>query len=93
LGFRFCPRLRDFPERKFACDLQPLFGPHVRTDVIREYWDEVLRLVASLRAGTVLSSAMLKRLARRPSAFLRLLVGSTGVDPLLPFMIGLVNER
>ena len=71
LGFRFCPRLRDFPDRKFACidpavtykDLRPLFGRRVRTDVIREHWDEVLRLVASLQAGTVLPSAMLKRLA------------------------------
>ena len=71
LGIRFCPRLRDFPDRKFACiepastykDLQPLFGRRVRIDVIREHWDEVLRLVASLKAGTVLPSAMLKRLA------------------------------
>jgi TnpA family transposase len=71
LGFRFCPRLRDFPDRKFACiepvatykELQPLFGRRIRTDVIREYWDEVRRLVASLQAGTVLPSAMLKRLA------------------------------
>lgn len=71
LGFRFCPRLRDFPDRKFACiepaatykDLQPLFGRRIRMDVIREHWDEVLRLVASLQAGTVLPSAMLKRLA------------------------------
>ena len=71
LGFRFCPRLRDFPDRKFACiepaasykDLQPLFGRRIRTDVIREHWDEVLRLVASLQAGTVMPSAMLKRLA------------------------------
>lgn len=71
LGFRFCPRLRGFPERKFACiapassykELQPLFGRRVRTDVIREHWDEILRLVASLQAGTVLPSAMLKRLA------------------------------
>ena len=44
-------------------DLQPLFGRRIRTDVIREHWDEVLRLVASLQAGTVLPSAMLKRLA------------------------------
>ncbi len=37
LGFRFCPRLRDFPDRKFACiepaatykELQPLFGRRV----------------------------------------------------------------
>ena len=71
LGFRFCPRLRDFPDRKFACiepaatynDLQPLFGRRIRIEVIREHWDEVLRLVASLQAGTVLPSAMLKRLA------------------------------
>lgn len=70
LGFRFCPRLRDFPDRKFACiepaasykDLQPLFGRRIRTDVIREHWDEVLRLVASLQAGTVLPPVMLKKL-------------------------------
>jgi TnpA family transposase len=71
LGIRFCPRLRDFPDRKLACiepaatykELQPLLGRRVRTDVIREHWDEVLRLVASLQAGTVMPSAMLKRLA------------------------------
>jgi TnpA family transposase len=71
LGFRFCPRLRDFPDRKFACiesaaaykELQPLFGRRIRMDVIREHWDEILRLVASLHAGTVLPSAMLRRLA------------------------------
>jgi TnpA family transposase len=71
LGFRFCPRLRDFPDRKLACiepvtvykDLQPLLGRRIKIDVIREHWDDIVRLVASLRAGTVLPSAMLKRLA------------------------------
>lgn len=71
LGFRFCPRLRDFPDRKLACiepvavhkDLQPILGRRIRTDVIGEHWDDILRLVASLQAGTVLPSAMLKRLA------------------------------
>jgi TnpA family transposase len=71
LGIRFCPRLRDFPDRKFACinpaatykDLQPLFGRRIRIDAIRDHWNEVLRLVASLQASTVLPSAMLKRLA------------------------------
>jgi TnpA family transposase len=71
LGFRFCPRLRDFPDRKLAClepaasygDLAPLFGRRVRTDVVREHWGEILRLVASLKAGTVLPSVMLKKLA------------------------------
>ena len=71
LGFRFCPRLRDFPDRRLACiepiavykDLQPILGRRIKTDVIREHWDEILRLVASLKAGIVLPSAMLKRLA------------------------------
>src|SRR5689334_11119434 len=61
LGFRFCPRLREPPAT--YKDLQPLFGRRVRTEIIREHWEEVLRLVASLQAGTVLPSAMLKRLA------------------------------
>ena len=71
LGFRFCPRLRDLPDRKLATiepanaykDLAPLIGRRVKADVIREHWGEILRLVASLQAGTVLPSAMLKRLA------------------------------
>jgi TnpA family transposase len=71
LSFRFCPRLRDFPGRRLACiepiaiykALRPIAGRRIKTDVIREHWDEILRLVASLRAGTVLPSAMLKWLA------------------------------
>lgn len=71
LGFRFCLRLRDFPERRLASieppncypDLQPLLGRRVKVDVIREHWNDVVRLVASLKAGTVAPSAMLKKLA------------------------------
>lgn len=71
LGFRFCPRLRDLPDRKLACiepataykDIASLIGRRIKADVIREHWGEILRLVASLQAGTVLPSAMLKRLA------------------------------
>ena len=71
LGFRFCPRLRDFPDRRMACieapgqypSLKPLMGGRVKVDVIREHWDEIVRLVASLKAGTVLPSAMLRKLA------------------------------
>ena len=72
LGFRFCPRLRDFPDRRLASIepsalygdlLQPLFGRRIRTDVIREHWGEIVRLVASLKAGVVAPSVMLKKLA------------------------------
>ena len=46
LGFRFCPRLRDLPDRKLATiepaaaykDLAPLIGRRVKADVIREHW-------------------------------------------------------
>lgn len=76
LGFRFCPRLRDFPDRKLAAfeAVVRLWRDSARSsgvasrrmphgDVIREHWEEVLRLVASLKAGTVLLSAMLNCLA------------------------------
>ncbi len=71
LGFHFCPRLRDLPERKLACIapastypyLEPLFGQRIKTDVIREHWGETIRLVVSLKAGTVAPSAMLRKLA------------------------------
>ncbi len=71
LGFRYCPRLRDLPDRKLACiepasnykDLQPLLGQRVKADVVREHWDEAIRLFASLKAGTVAPSTMLKKLA------------------------------
>jgi TnpA family transposase len=65
LGFRFCPRLRDFPDRKFACiepaaaykELQPLFGRRVRTDIIREHRDEILGSISLISLGP-LSSAL-----------------------------------
>jgi TnpA family transposase len=71
LDFRFCPRLRDFPDRRLASieppscypELQPLLGRRIKMDVIREHWDQVVRLVASLKAGTVAPSVMLKKLA------------------------------
>jgi TnpA family transposase len=71
LDFRFSPRLRDLPERKLGCiapvstcpHLQPLLGQRIKTEVIREHWGEIVRLVTSLKAGTVAPSAMLRKLA------------------------------
>jgi TnpA family transposase len=65
LGFRFCPRLRDFPDRRLVPinqpaaypGIAPLLGKRIRTDVVREHWNEVLRLAASLKAGHVAPSA------------------------------------
>jgi TnpA family transposase len=63
--------LRDFPDRRLVPieppasypDLIPLLGKRVRTETIREHWDDVLRLVASLKAGHVAPSTMLRKLA------------------------------
>ena len=71
LGFRFCSRLRGFPDRRMASieapghypSLKPFMGARVKVDVIREDWDDIIRLVASIKAGTVLPSAMLRKLA------------------------------
>ena len=71
LGFRFCPRLRDFPDRRLAPiapvtaypSITPLLGKRIRTDIIGEQWDDVLRLVGSIKAGHVAPSVMLRKLA------------------------------
>ncbi|MBL0407351.1 Tn3 family transposase [Microvirga aerilata] len=71
LGFRFVPRLRDLKDRRLATmvglevpsSLQPLMGRPIRADVVRQGWDEVLQLAASLKAGTVAPSVMLKKLS------------------------------
>ena len=38
-------------------------GKRIRTDVIAEQWDDVLRLVGSIKAGHVAPSVMLRKLA------------------------------
>ena len=71
LKYRYCPRLRDFPDRRLASfepvsryeDLKPIMGKRIKIDVIREHWDEIVRLVASLQAGIVMPSTMLRKLA------------------------------
>ena len=71
LGFRFCPRLRDFPDRRLAPiapitaypSITSLLGKRIRTDIIGEQWDDVLRLVGSIKAGHVAPSVMLRKLA------------------------------
>src|SRR3546814_18804759 len=71
LGFRFCPRLRDFPDRRLAPIapaatypfITPLLGTRIRTDILREHWDDVMRLVGSIKASHVAPAVMLRKLA------------------------------
>ena len=74
LGFRFAPRIRDLADRRlYVADnraaytaLTPMIGGTVDFRVIGENWDETLRLAASIKAGTVAPSALMRRLAAYP---------------------------
>jgi len=75
LGFRFAPRIRDvFDQRLFTIgrpeqDYGPfnqLLTDRVNTRLISDNWDEVLRLAASIRHGTVSAALIMRKLAAYP---------------------------
>ena len=74
LGFRFAPRIPNLADRKLyafgPASTWPALAPFVagRPDekLITAQWDDVLRLAASVRTGTVSASLMLKRLGAYP---------------------------
>lgn len=77
LGFSFCPRIKDLPSRKlFKLDrdqdygsLEPLFSGVIDLKLLREQWDELTKLAASLKMG--ISSArvlMLKLVGQSPAS-------------------------
>ena len=73
-GYRFAPRIRDLGERKlFVVDRSmaeglpdAVFGGVINRAAVEDNWSEVLRLAASVRAGTVPPSVILKKLAAFP---------------------------
>jgi TnpA family transposase len=78
LGFDLAPRIRDVKDQtlykidrtqKYA-HLDPLLTGTIRPESIRQSWDEVVRVIASIKARTVSPSLILHRLgsyARRNS--------------------------
>ena len=73
-GFRFAPRIRDLADRRlYVADaratyesLDPMISGAIDFRVIAENWDETLRLAASIKAGTVAPSILMRRLAAYP---------------------------
>ena len=65
------PLLRDLQDRHLAIIgakprhkiLEPLLGRLIRVEVIEENWDDIVRLAASIKAGSVAPSVMLKTLS------------------------------
>lgn len=73
LGFRFAPRIRTltnyrlyFVEPPPSTVLDPLVAGRASLHRIRRNWDSVLCLAASIQAGTVSASLILRKLAAYP---------------------------
>ena len=74
LGFRFAPRIRDLADKRLYIrgnakqypTLVGLIGGNVNVKQIRAHWDEILRLAASIKQGTVTASLMLRKLGSYP---------------------------
>jgi TnpA family transposase len=71
LGYRFCPKLCGFADQRLASfgpamqfpSVKSLLAKRIKANVICAHWDDVVRLVASLKSGTVQPSVMLRKLA------------------------------
>ncbi len=74
LGFRFAPRIRDLGETKLYVPnsvqdyptLRPMLGGTLNIKHVCAHWDEILRLAASIKQGTVTASLMLRKLGSYP---------------------------
>jgi TnpA family transposase len=74
LGFQFAPRIRDLPDKKLYAPDHPknypaltnLIGEKINTKLILVQWPEILRLVTSIKEGTVTASLILRKLASYP---------------------------
>src|SRR4051812_24318933 len=61
-------RIVSTPLTRFSSDhpLAPVMGGRIRADAIQQNWDGLLRLTASLRAGSVSPSLLVSKLAAYP---------------------------
>lgn len=71
LGYRFEPRIKDLKDRKLYTIekpgsyplLEPLIGDPIETAAIVDQWVELMRLKASIEAGMVVPSVILRKLS------------------------------
>jgi len=74
LGFKFIPRIRDLPSKRLylfdpaACpkDLKGLIGGKIREPVITSNWPDILRSAATMVAGAMPPSQLLRKFAAYP---------------------------
>jgi TnpA family transposase len=74
LGFQFAPRIPDLKHRRLYSfskpagypALEPMIAGRINVDLIRAHWSGILRVVASIRTGTVTASLIMRQLASYP---------------------------
>ena len=74
MGFRFAPRIRDLGETRLYPPepptsypaLEAIMARKLNLSLIRDHWDELLRLAVSIKAGTVTASLILSKLSSYP---------------------------
>jgi TnpA family transposase len=74
LGFQFAPRIPDLKHRRlYSFDkpsayptLEPMIAGRINVDLIRTHWSDILRVVTSIRTGTVTASLIMRQLASYP---------------------------
>jgi len=74
LGFQFAPRIPGLKHRRLYSfgkpsdypTLEPMIAGRINVALIQAHWPEILRIVASIRTGTVTASLIMRQLASYP---------------------------
>ena len=74
LGFRYAPRIRDLKKKRLYTipgvivppELVPWVAGPMNMKAIQDHWPDILRLVMSIKTGTVTASVILRKLAAYP---------------------------
>jgi TnpA family transposase len=74
LGYRFIPRIRDLPSKRLhvfepndvPAELKGLIGGKIRVDIIAANWPDILRSAATMAAGIMPPSQLLRKFASYP---------------------------
>ena len=74
LGFQFAPRIPDLKSRRLYSfakpsaypTIEPLIAGRINVALIRAHWAQILRVAASIRAGKVTASLIMRQLASYP---------------------------
>lgn len=68
LGIRFCPRIKDLPEQRLwrlpgeaYRNIENVFSGKINVELIGESWDEIIRLIASIKCGEVRASLIVSK--------------------------------